>query len=73
MKSFIITNGIMKSFIIMNGILLILAVVGSFTINKLVDEGIFMGVNRFFIEIYISILGVIGTIINLILTIFIFI
>lgn len=58
----------MNAYIIANGIILILAIVGSFVINKF-DEGFWMGMNSLFTMIYIAILVVVAIIVNVSITI----
>lgn len=55
-------------YIVANSIFMIIALVGSFIINKS-NEGIFMGINDFFTSIYLFVIGVIATIVNIFLII----
>lgn len=55
-------------YVIANIILILIGLIGSFMISKS-NEGIFMGINDFFVRIYLLIIGIIAVIINTILII----
>lgn len=55
-------------YVIANIILILIGLIGSFMISKS-NEGILMGINDFFVRIYLLIIGIIAVIINTILII----
>ncbi|HGS8931787.1 TPA: hypothetical protein ACSVPQ_004242 [Clostridioides difficile] len=55
-------------YVIANAIIITIAIIGSFILSR-VNEGFFMGMNSFYIAIYIRILGIFAIIVNLVLVV----